>query len=77
MSCDVTMQDGRVQPGDQVLCVNGHNLLGQSNSDAMVVLKKALAIGEINPGSNSIQLVCVAMVILCLLWLCQPCCFIY
>ena len=55
ISCNVTMQDGRVQPGDQVLCVNGHNLLGKSNSDAMTVLKKAL--GEINPNSNSIQLV--------------------
>ena len=59
MSCDMKMQDGRLQPGDQVLCVNGHNLLGQSNSDAMTVLKKAL--GEINPGSKSIQLVCIAI----------------
>ena len=62
-SCDITIQDGRVQPGDQVLCVNGHNLLGRSNSDAMSVLKKAL--GEINPGTNSIQLVCIAIVTLC------------
>ena len=63
MSCDIIMQDGRVQPNDQVLCVNGHNLLGRSNSDAMNVLKKALA--EINPGTNTIQLVCVAIVTPC------------
>ena len=52
-------QDGRVQPGDQVLCVNGQNLLGRSNSDAMAVLKKALA--EIKPATNTIQLVRVAV----------------
>ena len=44
-----------MQPGDQVLCVNGHNLLDQSNSEAMIVLKSALA--QIKPGTNSIQLV--------------------
>ena len=60
-------QDGRVQPGDQVLCVNGQNLLGKSNSDAMVVLKKALA--EIKPATNMIQLVCVAVAIILLLQL--------
>lgn len=48
-------QDGRVQPGDQVLCVNGHNLLDKSNSEAMTVLKTAL--GEIKAGANSVQLV--------------------
>ena len=44
-----------MQPGDQVLCVNGHNLLERSNSEAMAVLKSALA--QIKPGTNSIQLV--------------------
>ena len=61
MSCDV-MQDGRVQPGDQVLCVNGQNLLGKSNSDAMAVLKNALA--DIKPGTSSIQLVGTAALLL-------------
>ena len=44
-----------MQPGDQVLCVNGNNLLDRSNSEAMAVLKSALA--QIKPGTNSIQLV--------------------
>ena len=44
-----------MQPGDQVLCVSGHNLLDRSNSEAMAVLKSALA--QIKPGTNSIQLV--------------------
>ena len=44
-----------MQPGDQVLCVNGHNLLDQSNSEAMAVLKSALA--QIKPGINSVNLV--------------------
>ena len=66
MSCDMIMQDGRVQPGDQVLLVNGHNLLGRSNSDAMSALKKAM--DDINPNTKSIQLVCIIFV---LLWFCQ------
>lgn len=51
-----------MQPGDQVLCVNGHNLLDRSNSDAMAVLKNALA--QIKPGTNSIQLVRIVMILM-------------
>lgn len=36
-------QDGRLHKNDQVLSVNGHNLLGHSNHEAMDILKQAMA----------------------------------
>ena len=44
-------QDGHMQLGDQVMCVNGPILLDWSNSKPMPVLKSALT--QIKPGINS------------------------
>ena len=40
---DITLQDGRLCRGDQLLCINSQSLLGKSNSEALDTLRKTLA----------------------------------
>lgn len=45
------LQDGRLCRGDQLLCINSQSLLGKSNSDALDMLRKTLAMATGSAGA--------------------------